>query len=313
MLASIAMRRTVPAAALLALAFAVAPSAAQPAQPSLGDLAARRSATPARHLVWRVAKDGRTVAYLVGSIHLLTQYAYPLPPLFDQIWAETKVLVEEVDFGEAADPAQAAGAAAGAVLPDGESLRNLLDTATYARVTDKAMAAGMPMMLVDRMKPWLVAMTLMVPELQHAGFDPARGLDRHFYDRAVADRRPVRGLETAAYQLDRMNGLPLPVQVDMLRTYLDDVEQQVRSLEALVRAWRSGDVAALESLLLKEFRDAPGVYQRLLVERNRNWVPRIAQCAASEPCMVVVGGAHLLGPDSIVAMLATAGFTVEQQ
>jgi len=29
--------------------------------------------------------------------------------------------------------------------------------------------------------------------------------------------------------------------------------------------------------------------------------------------LVVVGGAHLLGPDSVVSLLAKAGFTVEQQ
>jgi uncharacterized protein YbaP (TraB family) len=307
------MSRVFTAAALLALASIATPALAQPAQPSLAELAARRSATPSRHLVWRVARDGRTVAYLVGSIHLLTQYAYPLPPIFDTIWAETRVLVEEVDFGEAADSSTAAGAAAGALLPEGQTLKTLLDAATYARVTEKAVSAGMPMVLLDRMKPWLVAMTLMVPELQHAGFDPAKGLDRHFFERAKTDGRPVRGLETTAYQLERMNGLPLGLQVDMLKAYLDDMDQQVQSLQALVRGWRTGDVAALEALLLKEFRDSPEVYQRLLVERNRNWVPKISECAAAQPCMVVVGGAHLLGPDSVVALLTRAGFTVEQQ
>lgn len=299
--------------ALLLLALVPCPTGAQTAQPPLGEVAARRSATPARHLVWRVSREGRTVAFLVGSIHVLTQYSYPLPPLFDTIWSQTKVLVEEVDLGEAADPAVAAGAAVRALLPEGQTLKSLLDEATYVRVTEKAAAAGMPMLLLDRMKPWLVAMTLMVPELQAAGFDPAKGLDRHFYERAVADRRPVRGLETAAYQLERMNGLPLTVQVEMLGAYLDDAEAQVKSLEALVRGWRTGDVEALEGLLLREFRETPDVYERLLVERNRNWVPQIGQCQAAAPCLVVVGGAHLLGPDSVVAMLSKAGFTVEQQ
>lgn len=307
------MSRSCRAAVLLAIAALAAPAFAQPVQPSLADLAARRGALPARHLVWRVARDGRTVAYLVGSIHLLTEHAYPLPPIFDTIWRDTRVLVEEVDLGEAAGPAMAAGAAAAALLPEGQTLRTLLDGASYARVSEKAAAAGLPMLLLDRMKPWLAAMTLMVPELQHAGFDPAKGLDRHFYERAKAEGRPVRGLETTAYQLERMNGLPIAVQVEMLKAYLDDIDDQVRNLQALVRGWRTGDVAALEALLLKEFRAAPDLYDRLLVERNRNWVPGISQCVAAEPCLVVVGGAHLLGPDSLVALLARAGFTVEQQ
>ena len=48
-------------------------------------------------------------------------------------------------------------------------------------------------------------------------------------------------------------------------------------------------------------------------EDTRHSAPLIAQCEPSAPCMVVVGGAHLLGPDSVVALLTRAGFTVEQQ
>lgn len=300
---------------LSALASAL-PAVAQTAQPSLGDLA-RRSAAPSgptRHPIWRVSKDGQTVAYLVGSIHVLTKASYPLPPLFDTVYANTKILVEEVDLDESAtDPAAVGGIVGRAMLTDGQTLKTLLDAPTYARVSEKAAAARMPMMLLERMKPWLVAMTLMIPELQRAGFDPAQGLDRHFYNRAKGDGRPIRGLETMAYQLDRMNGLPMPAQLELLTTTLDDVDTQVKNVGALVEAWQRGDTPALERLLLKELKDSPEVYERLLVERNRNWVPLIAKCDAAAPCMVVVGGAHLLGPDSVVAMLGKAGFTVEQQ
>jgi uncharacterized protein YbaP (TraB family) len=286
---------------------------AQSAQPSLADLATRRAERPSKHLIWKVSREGETIAYLVGSIHVLTKASYPLPPLFDTAYAETRVLVEEVDMAATADPAMAAGVAAKALLQDGQTLKSLLDPVLYSRVSDKAAAAGMPMMLLDRMKPWLVAVTLMLPELQAAGFDPAQGLDRHFYERARADGRPVRGLETAAFQIDRMNGLSMPAQVQMLAAYLDDVEVQVKSVRELVAGWRSGDVPALEKLLLAELQQSAEVYQRLLVERNQAWAPRIAECQPSAPCLVVVGGAHLLGPDSVVALLTKAGFSVEQQ
>lgn len=301
------------AVALACLGAVAGPVAAQSGQPSLADLATRRSDTPAKHLIWKVSRQGQTIAYLVGSIHVLTKASYPLPPLFDTVYGQTTVLVEEVDMAETADPATAAAMAAKALLQDGQTLKSLLDPALYARVSEKAVAAGFPMMLLDRMKPWLVAVTLMLPELQAAGFDPAQGLDRHFYERATADKRRVRALETAAFQIDRMNGLSMPAQVQMLAAYLDDVDVQVKSVKELVTGWRTGDVPALEKLLLAELKESDEVYQRLLVERNQAWAPRIAECQASNPCLVVVGGAHLLGPDSVVALLTKAGLTVEQQ
>lgn len=305
-------RRLRAAVLLLALAVPVV-VAAQPAPAPPAGAAARRAGTTGKHVVWRVARDGRTVAFLAGSVHVLSEREYPLPALYDTIYAETKVLVEELDLGESADAGTAMAMATGAILPEGQSLKTLLDAQTYDRVAKKAGAAGLPMMLLDRMKPWLAAMTLTVPELQRSGFDPSRGLDRHFYDRAKADGRTVRGLETIAYQLDRMNGLSMSVQIEMLRAMLDDVDAQVASVAEIVRGWRSGDVPALERLLLKEFKDAPEVYARLLVERNRNWAPVIGDCQAAAPCLVVVGAAHLIGPDSVVALLTRAGFTVEQQ
>jgi uncharacterized protein YbaP (TraB family) len=244
---------------------------------------------------------------------VLTRAEYPLPPIYDRVFEQSSVLIEELDLGAGGDLATLLPSAAGAVFTDGQTLRTVLDPDTFRRVEEKAGGLGLPLPLVERMKPWLVSMLLVVPELQRAGFDPAQGLDRHYYDRARAAGRTVRGLETAAYQIERMNGLPLPVQVEMLKTTLDDVATQVSAVETIVAAWRRGDAATLERLLLQEFRESPAIYERLLVERNRAWVPQIAQCATEPaPCLVVVGGAHLLGRDGLVALLAEAGFTLEQ-
>ena len=214
------------AAVLLAL-WAVAASA------PVAQVAAPVPAPPApakdtgRHLIWRMAKGDRTVAFLVGSVHVLTKAAYPLPAVFDTVFEQSGTLVEEVDLGAANDISALLPTAAGAVFTDGQTLRSVLDPATFAQVQAKAATAGFPIALVERMKPWLVSMLLVVPELSRAGFDPSQGLDRHYYERARAAGRTVRGLETAAYQVERLNGLPLPVQVDMLKATLDDVEAQV--------------------------------------------------------------------------------------
>jgi uncharacterized protein YbaP (TraB family) len=65
---------------------------------------------------------------------------------------------------------------------------------------------------------------------------------------------------------------------------------------------------------LADIKSDPLMYQRLLVERNRNWMPKIeALFARRGKTLVVVGAAHLLGPDGLIAMLKAKGYTVEQQ
>ena len=244
---------------------------------------------------------------------MLTKAAYPLPAVFDTVFEQSCTLVEEVDLGAWDDMAALLPTAAGAVFTDGQTLRSVLDPATFAQVEAKVAATGMPIALVERMKPWLVAILLVVPELSRAGFDPAHGLDRHYYERARAagtagaragDRRVSGGAaqRTAAARAGRH------AQGDARRC-----RGPGESVETIVTAWRSGDLATLDRLLLQSFREEPEIYQRLLVDRNRNWVPQIAQCEAEPmPCLVVVGGAHLLGADGLVALLGAPGFTLEQ-
>ena len=95
---------------------------------------------------------------------------------------------------------------------------------------------------------------------------------------------------------------------------LADADTQASNVEALAAAWRAGDTRALEALLLDGFRDVPEIYERLLVERNRNWVPEVERCLAENArCFVVVGAAHLVGPGSLVELLRARKHDVVQQ
>ena len=95
---------------------------------------------------------------------------------------------------------------------------------------------------------------------------------------------------------------------------LADIDSQVANVEAMIAAWRTGDTSTLEKLLAEGTEEAPEIRERLLVERNRNWIPHIEQClAADDKCFVVVGAAHLVGPDSVVDLLQKAGYKVEQR
>jgi uncharacterized protein YbaP (TraB family) len=82
----------------------------------------------------------------------------------------------------------------------------------------------------------------------------------------------------------------------------------------MARAWRAGDTATLEELLLEGFADTPELYERLLVERNRDWVGPVEECVARDQrCFVVVGAAHLVGPNSLVELLRQRKHSVVQQ
>lgn len=267
-----------------------------------------------KHFLWKVEAPNGAVAYLLGSLHVLAADSYPLPAAIDKAFAESKTLVEEVDLDEMSDPMVMMGALSKAMLTNGQTLDQIIAPATYAEVKKRAEATGMPMAALDRMKPWLVAVTLMVPTLQAAGFKAEFGVDRHYYDRAKAQGLKRQGLETIAYQLDRFDAMSLPVQEALLKATIADLDTQVGSVKDMVRAWAAGDLAAVEKLTLTSFKDSPELYQRLLVERNQNWVPHVEKCLVERAgCFIVVGAAHLVGRDGLPALLMKKGFKVTQQ
>jgi uncharacterized protein YbaP (TraB family) len=58
--------------------------------------------------------------------------------------------------------------------------------------------------------------------------------------------------------------------------------------------------------------EIPEIEAALLTKRNKNWVPKLeAMARTGKPHLVVVGAAHLAGPDSVIGMLRAKGWKIE--
>jgi hypothetical protein len=99
----------------------------------------------------------------------------------------------------------------------------------------------------------------------------------------------------------------------MLAEAVDDVDSEMANLPTLAKAWKSGDAPTVERIVLEDLKEEPAIYERLLVARNRNWLPQLeALFNRSGRAFVVVGAAHLIGPDGLIAMLRDRGYQLEQ-
>jgi len=296
------LRRVRPAlAAVLSLIVVYAAVAPRP-------LAATRS------FLWKASK-GQGVVYLVGSVHMLTADFYPLAPALDAAFKDSDLLVEEADLSEMLSPTTQFSLLQRGMLPSGQTLDKVVSPATLALVNAHVgvFGPGAAVAAVKQFKPWFLAMTLEAMEWQKAGFDPQLGLDKHFFDRAQSEGKAVQGLETTEFQISLFDSMSAEQQERFLAETLKDLDKETASVGQLASAWKSGDVAAVERFVLKDLQSDPVVYQRLLVGRNRAWLPKLeALFSRPRPAMVVVGAAHLVGPDGLVAMLKAKGYTLTQ-
>jgi len=271
-----------------------------------------RTDAAAKSFGWKI-NGGQTVIYLVGSVHMLSQDYYPLSPALESAYKASDLLVEEADLGEMLAPDAQMQFLMSSMLPANQSLDQLVSPSTLALVTKHIEATGMPFEPLKRFKPWALALTLMAMEWQRAGFDAELGLDKHFYDLAQSDGKKVQGLETVEYQISRFDGMTRDQQDRMLAETLKGFDTEMANVSKLADAWKAGDAPAVERVVLQDLRQDPQMYQRLLVERNRNWLPKLeALFTRRSQALVVVGAAHLVGPDGLLALLKARGFAVEQ-
>ena len=98
------------------------------------------------------------------------------------------------------------------------------------------------------------------------------------------------------------------------------VLQAIRELDVLgnemnqiIHAWKSGDSKKLEHAVFKSFDEYPEIYNKFIVQRNYNWLPRIETFLKQKKnYLVVVGSLHLLGSDGLINLLQKKGYVIEQ-
>jgi len=269
--------------------------------------------TRGHSFLWKV-QSGANVMYLAGSVHALTADAYPLNPAYQRAFDASGALVEEIDLAEADPVSGGLGLLAKGMYQDGRTFNTAVSKETAALVAEKLKGTPLALELIQPMKPWMVMLMLEALGAQSAGLDPELGLDKHFYNLATDARKQVIGLETVEYQIDRFDKMPDAMQEQLLRSELAEMETEKTSLRTLLTAWQSGDAPAIEKMLLMSFTDNPAAYNSLITERNRNWMPQLEACLKrSMPCFVIVGAAHIVGPQGLLALLRQRGYQVEQQ
>jgi len=266
----------------------------------------------AQSSVWLATKNGNTV-YLGGTIHMLRADDYPLPPEFETAYAEADSLYFEIDIDQMNDPVAQLGMLQRLMYTDGRTLQTVLNNEAYSTLTDYFAKFGMPMLMLQNMKPGMLMSTLELLEFQTRGFTPD-GVDMHFHQRAKADGKTIEAFETVDEQIGFIENMGEGEESEYVLLSLRDLEKIDDDIESMVSIWRNGEADDLVELFVEDMEETiPGVYQTLLLDRNNKWMPTIeAMFNDSDTEFILVGVAHLVGEDGLVQHLRNRGYQVNQ-
>ncbi len=276
-------------------------------------LGAAACASPPKPMLWKASKGGSTV-YLLGSMHFLKDDDYPLSPDVDAAYKDARKLVFEIAPDEMTSPATIAITLKHGLYQDPtHKLQDDLSPTTWQKLVVYGAKNNLPVVALQKFEPWMASITMIALESQKMGLKSDDGLDMHFMKLAAADHKPTGGFETVDQQLAIFYTAPLKVQEEMLRQSLDDIADFPKEMNNEHDTWRRGDGDAMLAQTKKEFAKYPELYQKILADRNRNWIPQIERMFDGKgDTLIIVGALHLPGPDGVVHLLQQKGYTVEQ-
>lgn len=274
------------------------------------NIQAQNETTP--KMAWEVTSPQGETAYLLGTIHMVKPDLYPLDSAYYRIFKKADVVGFEVNMDSLLVETQALLPKYG-MYPMGETLKDHLSEETFDKLENHMDSLGVPLAMMLQMKPWVVASSLTALELQKAGYY-AQGIDQHFFTRAKDADKEIIGLETTEFQLRIFADMSDEEQIDYLEYSLNHAKEGVESIDEIVELWKKGDSENLDKLMAGGMEDfSQEVYDNLIINRNKEWVPKIIKLLKEgKTPLIIVGAGHLVGENSVNDLLSKEGYKVEQ-
>jgi uncharacterized protein YbaP (TraB family) len=269
-------------------------------------------ATIENALLWKITgKDLTTPSYLYGTIHLIDKDDFFLTDSTKAFLDRSKMVTFEINMEDMSNLAGQFSLLMKAMMDDGMTLRDLLNEDEYKLVKDHFDKMGMPLMWFERFKPMFL--TVM------AGGDMGPGAlssgemvsyEFEILEIAQKDKKPIGGLETAEFQMSMFDSIPYKVQAQMLVESIKSSNEGSDELEKMVELYKNQDLQGMQTMMSDD-EEGIGKYEDLLlVARNKNWIPVMAEMMRKQPTFFAVGAGHLGGENGVVSLLRKEGYIV---
>jgi len=269
--------------------------------------------------LWSISDEDSTV-YLFGTVHILPPELEWRTDAVMAAFADAETIYFEVDALSPDSQAEAQ-----ALIPQlglnapGVTLSSMISDEAEAHVAAIAGRIGAPadafMAQLDPLQPWLASLQMAVLQMQAAGYDPNSGAEAALNADAREAAKAFGYFETIEEQLRFLSDSPIDVQIADFEVGVEQMVEEPEILTEMIQAWARGDMDFLDQLINGDMREAsPELYARLIVERNRNWIPHIVEALdGSEDAFVAVGAGHMPGQEGVIALLEAEGLEVTRR
>ena len=244
-------------------------------------------------------------SYVFGTIHLLCAADLKLSENVQKAVGNSQQVALELDMDNPTMGEEMRGLL---MLPAGQTVQGCMTKEEYATVSDYyTTQLQMPFAQMGTMKPFILA-SLLYPKMLGC---PVGSYEMSLVEVAKAKKMEVIGMETVADQMGLFDKIPCDKQARMLSDMVTKRAEAQQEFTDLLKLYQAQDVEGLLKMSLDSKFGMKEYEALLLTDRNKRWIPLMAQQAASKPTFFAVGAAHLGGPSGVLALLRQQGYQVK--
>lgn len=255
--------------------------------------------------LWKIEGNGlKKPSYLFGTIHITCNSTLEADVL--KALDQTERVVLELDMD---DPDLQSKMMKDIYMKDGKSLKDFVSEAEYATIDSLFKTQlGMSVKFMDKMKPFFLSASFY-PKMIDC---PTQSFETELMRVAQEQGESIEGLETVEEQMQVFEDIPYEAQIkDLVRMAKDNLAYDKAQLSEMLKVYKSEDITAMLNMMDDENYITVAAHKdKLLENRNKNWIPKISKLAKEQPTFFGVGAGHLAGKNGVINLLRDQGYNV---
>jgi uncharacterized protein YbaP (TraB family) len=259
-----------------------------------------------KSLFWEIKRDDlKTPSYLYGTIHIIPKDSFFLTPAVEEKLASTQQLVLEIPLD--LNITTMLSSAMGMMMPSGKSLKSLYSDDDYQRISSFMKdSLSTPLPFYQMFKPIFISQHI---SSNYCNTSAQESYEMYFSQLFKKAKKPISGLETIEAQMKYLDEMTLEEQAQGLLQTIENPGEACSQYAEMVSVYRQQDLNKLMEMM-GESEEVGDHLDKLLDERNQNWISQIEALVAKESVFIAVGAGHLPGPKGVIELLRKQGYQV---
>lgn len=255
--------------------------------------------------LWKITGNGlEKPSYLFGTIHITCNAT--LDADVQKALEETSQVVLEIDMD---DPSMQSKMMGGMYMKDGKTIKDYVSDEDYTVIDSLFIKnMGMSIKMMQNVKPFFLT-AMLYPKMIDC---PMQSFEMELMKVAKTQEEEIGGLETIEEQLQVFDDIPYEDQIaDLLRMAKDNLEYDKSSFAKMLTIYKEENITDMLDMMNDGNSVTVSKHQdKLLDNRNKNWISKIIQYSKEQPTFYGVGAGHLAGENGVINLLKNAGFIV---